>query len=176
VPTRRWVTVGNRGRQMGAREIEPEMGAAILPTLAFARIGDTLFLCYTNREGPSDGDWAAWLDRLAIDDFGKLLVSSPVEAGPNTRQRRVVGEYWKGSARSRLRIARLTASPTARGAFTALSWLLSDHTMRAFAPAELPEALAWLGSSVLPGTASSVLHRLATERPAETPGENRRLV
>ncbi len=159
---------------MESPELEPEMEAAILPTLAFARIGDTLFLCYTHRDGPSDRDWAAWLDRLAIDDFDKLLVSSPVEAGPNTRQRRGVGEYWKGSARSRLRIARLTASPVARGAFTALSWLLSDHTMRAFAPAELPEALAWLGSSVLPGTASIVLFRLATERPAETPGEDRR--
>jgi len=153
---------------------EPETEATILPTLAFARIGDTLFLCYTHREGPSDRDWATWLDRLAIDDFDKLLVSSPVEAGPNTRQRRIVGEYWKGSVRSRLRIARLTASPVARGAFTALSWLLSDHRMRAFAPAELPEALAWLGSSVLRGTASRVLFRLATERPAETPGEAQR--
>jgi len=153
---------------------EPEVEVTILPTLSFARIGDTLFLCYTHREGPSDRDWAAWLDRLAIDDFDKLLVSSPVEAGPNTRQRRVVGEYWKGSARSRLWIARLTASPVARGAFTALSWLLSDHTMRAFAPAELPEALAWLRSSVLPGTASLVLFRLATERPGEGLHESHR--
>jgi hypothetical protein len=152
--------------------LELEMEAALLQTLAFARIGDTLFLCYTHRQGPSDRDWAAWIDRLAIDDFDKLLVSSPVEAGPNTRQRRDVGEYWKGTARTRLRIARLTASPRTRGAFTALSWLLSDHTMRAFAPSELPEALAWLGSSVLPGTASTVLSRLATERPPETHGKN----
>jgi hypothetical protein len=161
---------------MASPELDPEMKAAIFPTLAFARIGDTLFLCYTHREGPSDRDWATWLDRLAIDDFDKLLVSSPVEAGPSIIQRRVVGEYWKGSVRSRLRIARLTASPVARGAFTALSWLLSDHVMRAFAPAELPEALTWLGSSVLPGTASIVLFRLATERAADASAENRRFL
>jgi hypothetical protein len=161
---------------MGLPELASAMEVTLLPTLAFARIGDTLFLCYTHREGPSDRDWATWLERLAIDDFDKLLVSSPVEAGPNTRQRRVVGEYWKSSARTRLRIARLVVSPVARGAFTALSWLLSDHTMRAFDPAELPEALTWLGSSVSPGTASMVLFRLATERPAGTPTDDKRLL
>jgi hypothetical protein len=155
---------------MGPPEVEPVI---ILPTLAFARIGDTLFLCYLRRQGPSDLDWTGWLDRLRIPDFDKLLVSSPVDAGPNSVQRRLVAEYWKGSGRSLPKVARLTASPVTRGAFTALSWLLSNLAMRAFAPGDVAGALAWLGSSVRPGAASTLLYRLATERPAGDGKDNR---
>jgi hypothetical protein len=155
---------------MGPPEVEP---VTILPTLAFAKIGDTLFLCYLRRQGPSDLDWTAWLERLRIPDFDKLLVSSPVDAGPNSKQRQRVAEHWKSNGRSMPKVARLTASPVTRGAFTALSWLLSNFAMRAFAPDDLVEALAWLGSSARPGAASTLLYRLATERPAGT--EDKRL-
>jgi hypothetical protein len=153
---------------MGSPEIEPAEGITILPTLAFARAGDTLLLCYLRPQGPSDSDWEVWLDRLRIPDFDKLLVSSPVDAGPNSKQRRLVAEYWKASGRSMPRVARLTASPVARGAFTALSWLLSNLPMRAFAPNDLVGALTWLGSSMRPGSASTLLYRFATERSVGT--------
>jgi hypothetical protein len=172
-PVRRSVNVGCH--RMGSTEIDGATEVTRLPTLAHALVEDMVVLCYTHRNGPSDRDWAAWLERLAIDDFDKLLVSSLVDSGPNILQRRVVGEYWKGTTRSRLRIARLAISPLARGEFTALSWLLSDLTMRVFAPADLPEALAWLGTSVVPSTASLVLSRLATERPAGMPSDDGRL-
>jgi hypothetical protein len=112
-------------------------------------------------------DWAASLDRLRIPDFDKLLVSSPVDAGPNSKQRRLVADYWKASGRSMPRVARLTA-PVARGAFTALSWLLSNLPMRAFAPDDIVGALTWLGSSMRPGAASTLLYRFATERSVGT--------
>src|SRR5580698_6627292 len=55
--------------RMGSPEIEPAEAITILPTLAFARAGDTLLLCYVRPQGPSDSDWAVWLDRLRIPDF-----------------------------------------------------------------------------------------------------------
>lgn len=86
-----------------------------------------------------------------------------------------MADYWKGSGRSMPRAARLTLSPVTRGAFTAPSWLLSNLPMRAFAPADLHGALAWLGSSVRPGTASTLLYRLATGQQLGDASGNKRL-
>lgn len=148
-------------------EVEPVnlVGLTFLPTLAFGRVGPLLCLCYLRHRGPSDADWNVWLDRLRDTDFHALLISSPFEGGPNSKQRRLVAEYWKGSGRLPPRVARLTASPITRGAFTALSWLIPHLPMRAFGPAEIPEALAWLGSSVSPHAAKVLLFRLATGWP-----------
>ncbi len=133
-----------------------------LPTIAFARIGDTLCLCYVDRKGPSDADWGAWLARLRTPDFDKLLLSSTSETGPNSKQRRLVADLWKSSGRAMPRAAKLTSSPVTRGALTALSWLLPNLPMRAFSPEDLTGALHWLGTSVSPSEVSALLLDLAT--------------
>jgi hypothetical protein len=136
------------------------VGLTILSTIAFARLEETLFLCYRRAEPPEDSDWRAWLERLRVADFDKLLLSSPLEGGPNADQRRLVAEYWRSSGRRMPRAARLTRSPVARGAFTALSWHLRDLPMRTFWPPDLGAALQWLGSSVSPAAAEQLISHL----------------
>jgi hypothetical protein len=135
----------------------------IRTSLAFARVGAMLVLSYRHRQGPSDTDWRAWMERLRVRDFDKLLVSSPFDViGPNAGQRRAIAEYWNHTRGARPRVARLTDSRLVAGAYTALGWVLEDLQMRVFTRSDLPAALAWLGSEANAKAVSALLFELGT--------------
>lgn len=137
----------------------------IRTSLGFARVGTMLVLSYRQRQGPSDADWRAWMDRLRVRNFDKLLVSSPFDiVGPNAGQRRAIAEYWNHASGARPRVARLTDSRVVAGAYTALGWVLQDVGMRVFARGDLPAALEWLGSSANATAVSTLLFELGTNR------------
>jgi len=117
----------------------------VLSQIAFARVQDVLLLC-TGRHDFGDQDLASWLERLALDDYRCLLISSRGHSGFTSKQRSRVAEYWKQSGRKPPRVALLSDSAVSRGIVVAIGWSL-DNPTKAFAPQDLAGALGFLGTS-----------------------------
>lgn len=87
------------------------------------------------------------MERLARHDFRFLLVHAN-GAEPTPAQRKELAEFWRG--RPTMRVAMLTDSLSSRAVLTAITWLLRDHHIRAFAGDEYAASLVWLGCSTRP--------------------------
>jgi hypothetical protein len=142
---------------------EPRL--TVLPSLGFARIRETLVFSSRSNgaAGLTQSDWDAWIRRLAIPDFTKLLVSAE-HASPDAKKRAMVAEYWKKSGRPIPRTAMLSSSAFARSMLTAFVWLLGDAELKSFSPKEIADALRWLGSSATAEEASSLVFRIRSEK------------
>lgn len=136
---------------------------AILPTLGFALVRDTLIYC-SRADEASHEDWDRWLGRLAASDFSKLLIFA-AHSPPNAKQRASVAAFWKKSGRATPITAIVSDSVVTRASVTVFQWLLQDTSARSFRARELGEALAWLGTSASVADVTSLLLRL---KPEET--------
>jgi hypothetical protein len=114
-----------------------------LNNLAYAKIGKLLMMC-TGKVEPTDDEISHWLERLAAYDYDALLFSSR-GAGPNSKQRARIAEFWRASGRKVPRTALLAESAAARFIMQAISWLLGVEA-KSLPPDELRDALTYLGN------------------------------
>ncbi len=147
-----------------------ELRPIILPSLGFARIRETLVFCSrpNGAEGLTQSDWDAWIRRLAIPDFTKLLVSAE-HASPDAKKRAMVAAFWKKSGRPVPRTVMLSSSALARSVFTAFVWLLGDGELKSFSPKEIEDALRWLGSSATAEEAARLVFQIRSEKVLTVP-------
>jgi predicted Fe-S protein YdhL (DUF1289 family) len=127
---------------------------AVAKTLSFERVG-AIYLLVHDEVAPNDEDWRAHVAflRQAMPELKAVLVFGD-GAGPNASQRKLLQSI---PGVNRCPTAVITISVVARGIVTAISWF--GATIRAFAPAALAEAFAWLGLSEAERLA--VLRRIA---------------
>jgi hypothetical protein len=129
-----------------------------LPTLGYALVGDILL--YRGRGGtPSEADWDAWLDRVAVPDFAKLLVFTTGDV-PSAGQRARLADRWKRVSRPNPRLAIVTDSAIVRAVAGAIYWIMGGTGPRFFAPAEITDAVAWLGGQSVASEVESLLSAL----------------
>jgi hypothetical protein len=143
--------VGSVGERM-------DTGRTVLDRLAYVRVQDVLLLC-TGEGDATDQDLTKWLERLAVQDYRCLLVSTRSTGGLTSKQRSRIAEFWKSSSRRPPPVALLSDSALARGVLTALSWLLESPT-KAFSPSDLRGALAYLGTHAPAAQISSQIDAL----------------
>jgi hypothetical protein len=102
-----------------------------------------------------DGDSSLeeWKEMLALaraeDDAGSKVVLIWVKSGEiSAEHRRAAAEDQAAHAsKPPLGVALITGSIVIRGAMTAYGWLIKQQfPTRAFAPAEISEAMTWLGT------------------------------
>jgi hypothetical protein len=108
--------------------------------IAFAII-DRMVLVVHGSESPSDKEWARYLEVLkqhGFDGTTQLLYSDG--GGPSPTQRRDLHDLLDGRT---MPVAVLSDSAQVHGMVTAMSWF--NPQIRAFPPAALREALAYLG-------------------------------
>jgi len=104
------------------------------------KVIDRLFLVAYGTEDPSDAEWAIYLrdiERHGIERTLQLIYTEG--SGPSATQRRDLKELLDGRA---VPVAVMSSSAAVRGMVTAMSWF--NTKIRAFAPADLGEALAYL--------------------------------
>lgn len=142
----------------------------VLPSLAFAAVGELLVLCYGPGD-PSDADFDVWLVRERRMEHRALLIHT-AGGSPNAKQRARVAETVGPRGALRPPVVLLSDSLAARTIMTAFTWLLgSAHPMRAFPPDALPDALVWLGVGTTAPTTREAIARLqsgiARAKPVE---------
>ena len=122
-----------------------DTGRMVLDRLAYMRVQDVL-LMVSGELDASDQDLSTWLERLAVQDYRALLISTRGNGGLTSKQRGRIAEFWKRAGRKPPPVALVSDSAVSRGVLTAISWLLESPT-KAFSPSDLRGALAFLGSS-----------------------------
>jgi hypothetical protein len=110
-------------------------------TLRYELAGTLLVLVHGARS-PSDVDWDDYVLALGASRVTGLLVATD-GAGPDGRQRVKLNDLVKQRGGS-FPTAVVTGSVVARGIVTALGWF--NPKLRAFAPAEIADALVYLGA------------------------------
>lgn len=116
-------------------------------TLAFARFG-SCFTYVCGRRDPTDHEWDSYIRFLRENLVPGVAPRSLVitdGGGPNSAQRTRLTELISEHA-GEIKIAVVTSSAVVRGIFTAMSWF-ATFNYRAFSPAQLDEALAFLDVS-----------------------------
>lgn len=109
---------------------------------------------------PSDTDWEIYLDALRrnADLIDSQLVVT--EGGsPNSAQRKTSLELASGKWERLPPTAVVTSSVLARGAVTALSWIMKER-IRAFSRAEFDEACSFIGAASQKAVLREVAARL----------------
>jgi hypothetical protein len=112
-------------------------------TLRYELAGTLLVLVHGERS-PADTDWDDYTDALrahAHEITGVLVATDG--AGPDGRQRVKLNDLVRQRGGS-FPTAVVTGSVVARGIVTALGWF--NPKLRAFAPAELADAVVYLGA------------------------------
>lgn len=140
--------------------------SVVLNQIAYARVEDVLMQC-VGRFDVSDEELTTWFDRLRVEDYRVLLISTRGNGGLSAKQRSRVAQFWKDAGRAAPPVALLSDSAVARGVLTAIGWLL-DNPTKAFSPQDLRGALAFLKSSVPAGVISSQLDVLHAALDAKT--------
>lgn len=130
-----------------------DAGRVVLDRMAYVRVREVLLMVM--RDQGSDQDLSTWLERLAVQDYRALLISTHGSAGHTSKQRGRIAEFWRSAGRKPPPVALLSDSALSRGVLTAIGWLL-ENPFKAFSPSEVGEALAFLG-------ASAPTHELASE-------------
>ena len=115
--------------------------AKVLPTLAFSFLNGC-FIYVGASAPPNDADWQQYLAFIQHWKRPGLNPGIAVEQGgvPTTLQRKRLYDVISDMAGN---VAVITNSTIGRGIVTVLSWISPGH--KAFAPAKLPEALAYVG-------------------------------
>lgn len=114
----------------------------VLTNMALTRVGNVLITCVAQSE-PTDAEIRRMLERFAVKDYQVLLFSAR-GAGPNSKQRARIAEYWKQSGQKTPRTVVLTDSMAARFVTQVIAMLIGAET-RCLAPSELEAGLAYLG-------------------------------
>lgn len=115
-----------------------------MKNLAYGKVGS----CYAyvcSRVPPTDAEWDGYLDFIEANLEPGVHPQSVVVTdggGPTPAQRKKLNDLIARHSRS-VKVAVMTGSPVARGIVTALSWY--NPIYRAFGPADLDGALAFLG-------------------------------
>jgi hypothetical protein len=117
----------------------------MLTNMALTRVGSVLITCLAHTD-PSDAEIDKMLARFETQDYQTLLFSAR-GAGPNSKQRARIAEYWKKSGRKTPRTVVLTDSVAARFVTQVISMLLGAET-KCLSPSELESGLAYLGHPV----------------------------
>lgn len=125
--------------------------------IGFASIRDLAILCQSQHT-PSDDSWDAWVDWSVLNKYRVLLVSTH-GGSPTPRQRRHLAERRSQAKLPPEFVALLTDSGLLRGVLTAFAWI-TGNTVRAFAPADLGDALRWLTASHTLAEVNSALMQL----------------
>jgi hypothetical protein len=116
----------------------------VLTNVAFTRVGGVLITCL-GKADPTDVEIDRMIERFKARDYQSLLFSAK-GAGPNSKQRALIADYWKKTPEQKPpRTILLSDSMPARFVAQAISWLLGVDT-RCFAPHELEAGLQHLGS------------------------------
>ncbi len=113
-------------------------------TIAYKRVGNLVVLVHASAP-PADAEFDEYIEFLAKQATPRTRILVFSRGGsPNAVQRKKVAEvgdkYYGGDTPT----AVMTDSPVARGAVTAITWLLSKNKMAAFPLDKLEDALAFL--------------------------------
>jgi hypothetical protein len=144
---------------------------AVFECFAFTRVDDLLLLCTQGEGDVPARDFDAWIERLGVNDFSRILIHDR-GGQPSARQRQRIAEFWKSSGRPHPRVALLTNSAVMRYLMTALEWILNAPT-RCLPLDQVDQALAYLefkGSAAQVEFAIRDLHEALSrqrERPAQ---------
>ena len=114
----------------------------LLSNVAFTRVGSILITCLAQTD-PTDAEIGKMIERFAVKDYQSLLFSAR-GAGPNSKQRARIAEYWKQSGQKPPRTVLLTDSMAARVVGQLIGMLIGSET-KCFAPGELEAGVAYLG-------------------------------
>jgi hypothetical protein len=110
------------------------------PTLMLFTHFDRVLIAVHDAVPPTDEEWESWLELFRGRTQALVLVESFHGAGPNAKQRKMLGERMQGIE---LGAAIMTDSTVTRGIVTALSWL--GMPQRAFLPGNYYQAGKYLG-------------------------------
>lgn len=103
-------------------------------------ISTTLMIAVYGTAQPNEAEWKLYIDHMrALDEPIKVLICS-AGGGPTALQRSTIEELI---ADRQSTAAVVTASRSARGIVTALSWF--KQGIRAFPPNKMVEAMVYLG-------------------------------
>lgn len=114
----------------------------MLTNMALTRLGSVLITCLAQTD-PTDAEVEKMLARFALKDYQTLLFSAR-GAGPNSKQRARIAEYWKQSGQKTPRTLVLTDSIPARFVTQVISMLLGAET-KCLPPSQIEAGLAYLG-------------------------------
>ena len=114
----------------------------VLTSIAFTRVGGVLITCLAHSD-PTDAEIGKMIERFDQKDFQTMLFSAR-GAGPNSKQRARISEYWKNSGRKTPRTALISDSIAARFVGQVISMLIGSE-LKCYSPNELESGLAYLG-------------------------------
>jgi hypothetical protein len=101
---------------------------------------DRMFLLVHGAEDPTNEEWALYLDAIQRHGVDRTMLLVYTDGGgPSAMQRRYLNELLNGRT---VPVAVLSDSAKVRGLVTVMSWF--NPQIRAFSPAELVVALAYL--------------------------------
>ncbi|MFT3922277.1 MAG: STAS/SEC14 domain-containing protein [Myxococcales bacterium] len=119
-------------------------GRVVQAHFAMARVGSVLVTAIGQGD-LTDDEIGEMIKRFDVKDFQTLLFAAR-GAGPNSKQRGRIADYWKKSWAKTPRTGLVTDSTAARFVAQAFAWLLNNE-MKAFPSAELDAAVAYLAST-----------------------------
>ncbi len=123
--------------------------------MAMTRVGSVLVTCLGTND-LTDGEVDQMIRRFGAADYQTLLFSAR-GAGPNSKQRGRIAEFWKRTPTGKPpRTVVLTDATAARFVTQAISWLLNVDT-KCLALNELPQGLSYLGSPAPLADASATI-------------------
>ena len=117
----------------------------VLTNIAITRVGSVLITCLAHTD-PTDAEIGKMIERFDVKDYQFLLFSAR-GAGPNSKQRARIAQYWKDSGRKTPRTLLITDSIAARFVGQVISMLIGNE-LKSCAPDDLESGLAYLGHPV----------------------------
>lgn len=116
----------------------------VLTNMAMTRIGSVLVTCIGTND-LTDQEVDQMIKRFGVADFESILFSAR-GAGPNSKQRARIAEFWKSSSAGKPpRTVVISDSAAARFVTQVFSWLLGMD-VKCLPSRDLAQGLAHLGS------------------------------